>query len=243
MLYSPRVMDTPVDTCSMLVTHKAFLRILLKMKWLAVFSLFLLLCAFPAQAQPASEAPPDGSASADELAAFLDLFFAERMETLHIPGVVFAVVKDGDVFFKKGYGYADVEARTPVDPDATLFQVASVSKLFTATALMQLVEQGRVDLHTDVNHYLKQVQLDPAFGEPVTPAHLLTHTGGFDERNIGYIARDAATVRPLGTYLADRMPPRALPPGTVTSYMARTPLAAFFNIPLFCATQGRGDLR
>ncbi len=188
------------------------------MKWLALLSLFLLVCAFPAQAEPASATPPDGPASVDELAAFLDLFFAERMATLHIPGVVYVMVKDSAVFFKKGYGHADVEARTPVDPDATLFQVASVSKLFTATALMQLVEQGRVDLHTDVNHYLQQVQLDPAFGEPVTPAHLLTHTGGFDERNIGYMARDAASVRPLGTYLADRMPPRSLPPGTVTSY-------------------------
>ena len=136
------------------------------MKWLALLSLFLRLCAFPAQAQPASATPRDGPASADELAAFLDLFFAERMATLHIPGVVYVMVKDSAVFFTKGYGYADVEARTPVDPDATLFQVASVSKLFTATALMQLVEQGRVDLHTDVNHYLQQVQLDPAFGEP-----------------------------------------------------------------------------
>ena len=195
------------------------------MRRFLLLSVFFLFFPATAHAQPATTPASDttqaarpGPASPEDVAAFLDPFFAEQMEDLHVPGAVFVMVRDGEIFFKKGYGYADIEARVPVDPDETLFQVASVSKLFTATAVMQMAEQGRVDLHADVNRYLQQVQIEEAFGEPVTLAQLLTHTGGFDERNIGYVARDAASVPPLGAYLAARMPPRMLPPGTVTSY-------------------------
>lgn len=159
-------------------------------------------------------APPQPA----DVSAFLDAFFEAQMEALHVPGAVFLMVRDSTVLVTKGYGYADLEANRRVNPATTLFQVASVSKLFTATAVMQMVEQGRVNLDADVNQYLQTIQVEPAFGEPVTLAHLLTHTAGFDERYIGYAARDAASVRPLGTYLADRMPPRTIPPGTVISY-------------------------
>ena len=153
-----------------------------------------------------------------EVSVFLDAFFETQMEALHVPGAVFLMVRDSTLLVAKGYGYADLEANRRVDPATTLFQVASVSKLFTATAVMQMVEQGQVNLDADVNQYLQTLQVEHAFEEPVTLARLLTHTAGFDERNIGYAARDAASVRPLGTYLADRMPPHTIPPGTVISY-------------------------
>lgn len=155
---------------------------------------------------------------ADEVESFMDGFFGEHMEDLRIPGAVVTVVKDSTILFKKGYGFADLERNVLVDPDTTLFQVASISKLFTATAVMQVAEQGAVDLHTDVNQYLQQFKLEDAFDAPVTLAHLLTHTGGFDERNIGYIARDAASKPTLSDYLSERMPPRTMPPGEATSY-------------------------
>jgi CubicO group peptidase (beta-lactamase class C family) len=150
--------------------------------------------------------------------AFLDKFFREKMQERHVPGAVFVLVKDGRTIFAKGFGYADRERKLPVVPDKTTFRVASVSKLFTATAVMQQYERGRLRLDEDVNHYLHGFQLKEPFPEPVTLANLLTHTGGFDERIIGTTVRTRAEVRPLGQYLAARMPACSLPPGDVISY-------------------------
>jgi CubicO group peptidase (beta-lactamase class C family) len=155
---------------------------------------------------------------AKDLEAFADQFFQEKLAERHVPGAVFVVVKDGRIVFAKGFGYAERERQTPVIPDKTTFRVASVSKLFTATAVMQLVEQGRLSLNEDVNHYLKSFQLREPFPRPVTLANLLTHTGGFDERTIGTSARTRADIQPLGAYLAARMPACAVPPGDVISY-------------------------
>jgi CubicO group peptidase (beta-lactamase class C family) len=150
--------------------------------------------------------------------AFLDQFFREKMAERHVPGAVFVLVKDGRVTVVKGFGYANREAQLPVVPGQTAFRVASVSKLFTATAVMQLVERGQLRLDEDVNHYLHAFQLKNAFPKPVTLATLLTHTGGFDERTIGTVARTRADVQPLGPYLASWMPACSLPPGDVISY-------------------------
>jgi len=189
--------------------------------------LALLLSALPCSAQEAPAEPnqtapsglyQQGPTDPRELKASFDPFFAEQMEKLHIPGAVFLVVKDGEIFFTKGYGFADLENKRPVVPHETLFRVGSISKLFTATAVMQLAERGLLNLDDDVNKYLTLFQLEASYPKPVTVANLLTHTGGFDNRVIGYVARSAAAVAPLGSYLAARMPPRVLPPGEMFSY-------------------------
>ena len=89
-----------------------------------------------------------------ELEAFLDELAASQMQEHHIAGMAISVVKDGEPFFAKGYGYADLEQGIPVHPEQTIFRIGSISKLFTWTAVMQLVEQGVLDLDTDVNTYL-----------------------------------------------------------------------------------------
>jgi len=161
-----------------------------------------------------AEAPTDPM----ELASFLDGFFASAMDRYHVPGLVFVMVKDGKPFLAKGYGFADLETHRKIDPDKTLFRVASVSKLFTATAVMQLVEQGKLNLNEDVNLYIPNFQLSESFPQPVTLLHLLTHTAGFDERVFGVAVKRPSDLRPLGDYLAERMPRRVLPPGDVFSY-------------------------
>lgn len=153
-----------------------------------------------------------------ELEAFLDGYLAEQMAALHIPGVTFVLVKDGELFFAKGYGYANLENQIPVVPDKTVFCAGSVGKLFTSTAVMQLVERGLISLDDDVNQYLDLFQIEDTYPEPVTFAHLLTHTGGFDEREVGIWVKDTSEVMPLGEYLAAAMPPRVRPPGQVTQY-------------------------
>ncbi|MEM9274743.1 MAG: serine hydrolase domain-containing protein [Cyanobacteria bacterium P01_F01_bin.143] len=156
--------------------------------------------------------------SSQELETWLDEFMAEQMEKSHIPGVTFSLVQNGELFFAKGYGYADLEQQIPVLADRTLFRVGSISKLFTATAIMQLVEQGLLNLDDDVNKYLSDFQLENNYSQPITIANLLTHTAGFDERLIGISTLEASGIMPLGKYLGSRMPARVLPPGKVMSY-------------------------
>jgi CubicO group peptidase (beta-lactamase class C family) len=134
------------------------------------------------------------------------------MQEHHMPGAVFALVKDGKLLFTKGYGFADLENHKPVIPDRTLFRMASISKLFTATAVMQLYEKELINLDDDVNKHLTLFKIDDTFPQPVTIANLLTHTGGFDERMIGKETTDESKVIPLGPYLARYMPPRYAPP-------------------------------
>ena len=124
-----------------------------------------------------------GSGFAAELAtadieSWLDGLLPYALESGNVAGAVVVVVKDGRVLLQKGYGYADVEARAPVDPQRTLFRVGSVAKLVTDTAIMQLVEQGKLDLDADVNTYL-DFEVPAAFDKPVTLRNLMTHTGGF----------------------------------------------------------------
>jgi CubicO group peptidase (beta-lactamase class C family) len=179
--------------------------------------LFLLPVFAPTQPVSALELPAD-PANPDDLAAFFDAFVIEGLETYTLPGVAVAVVAGGAPVFAKGYGYADVEQGIPVDAQTTLFDVGSVAKLFTFTAVMQLVEEGRLDLHADVNDYLTRFQVPATFPEPVTAAHLLTHTSGFDEWDIGAAARTSDEVLPVCTYLAERLPPRVRPPGEIIAY-------------------------
>lgn len=135
-----------------------------------------------------------------------------------IPSAVAAVVQDTSVVFAGGYGTADLSSGRPPEPARTLYRVGSITKLFTATAALQLVEQGRVALHTDVNRYLKDLQIPDRFDAPITLHHLLTHTPGFEERFVGMGVRDSSERLSLGTYLRRELPRRVRPPGTVASY-------------------------
>jgi CubicO group peptidase (beta-lactamase class C family) len=161
---------------------------------------------------------PQGQIDPADLAAFLDEFFDQNLEELSVPGAAIVVVKDGEVLLSKGYGFADLERQIPVDPEQTIMRVGSVSKLFTATAAMQLVEQGLLDLDTDVNQYLNALQIPEDYSEPVTLDQLLTHTAGFEDRIIGTVTHSAAELLPLGEYLEGNAPKRVLEPGSVHSY-------------------------
>lgn len=149
----------------------------------------------------------------EELEDFLDGVMSTQLEGHHIPGATVAVIKDGELFFAKGYGYADLKNREPVVADETLFRVGSVGKPFTATAVMQLVEEGKLDLNADVNTYLKDFKIPVTYPQPITLHHLLTHTAGFEDRYKGIKARNASEMRPLGKFLAEDMPARVRPPG------------------------------
>ncbi|MFL1432930.1 MULTISPECIES: serine hydrolase domain-containing protein, partial [unclassified Nocardiopsis] len=176
--------------------------------------------AAPEPAHVPDAAAPTAELTGPDLDAWLDGLIPAALDGAGIPGAAVSVVHDGELLTARGYGYADTGADggapVPVDPEDTLFRVGSVSKLFTATAVMQLVEQGRVDLDTDVHEYI-DFTIPTAFDEPITVRHLLTHTPGFEEAVQGLILPDGAEPD-LGEVLKADPPEQIYPPGTVPAY-------------------------
>ena len=175
---------------------------------------------------PAPQAPTAGESkvtepphelTAEDVHAFLDGFVPMQLEREDIAGAVVLVVKDGAILFAKGYGYSDVEKKNPVTVDATLFRPGSISKLFTWTAVMQLVEQGKLDLDRDVNEYL-DFKIPAKFGKPITLRNIMTHTPGFEEQVKDLITEDAAPSATLRQHLVNHIPERIFPPGTTPAY-------------------------
>jgi CubicO group peptidase (beta-lactamase class C family) len=148
--------------------------------------------------------------------AWLDGFMPFTLESNDIAGAVVVIVKDGQVLTQRGFGYADIAARRRVDPATTMFRAGSISKLFTWTAVMQLVEQGKLDLDADVNQYL-DFRIPPYRGQPITLRNLMTHTPGFEEAIKGGI-RFSGAVPPLSEVLKSLLPARVYAPGSTPAY-------------------------
>ncbi|MFC4104201.1 serine hydrolase [Paenibacillus xanthanilyticus] len=175
-----------------------------------------LAAAASSAAASASLGPKD----AKEVEAFLDAFFAQESVKAKASGVAVSIVKDGKLLASKGYGIADKASGTKVDPEKTVFRIASVSKICTATAVMQLVEQGKISLTDNIEKHLGGYKVVNPFGKPVTIEMLLTHTTGFEVREptADNILNDpAAKPRTLEEQVKLVFPPVVREPGT--SYM------------------------
>ena len=153
-----------------------------------------------------------------EFTDFVNNFFEQQLSEKNIPGAVISVVKDGEVFFTNGYGYANLEKEIPVDADTSLFRVASLSKLITVTAAMQLYERGALDIDSDVNKYLEDWQIENPYSEAVTPARMMMHTDGTTQRLVGLGAKTHSKMQSLAQYLPKYMPPINYTPGKFYSY-------------------------
>ncbi len=177
------------------------------------FLLAALLVLLPLAGRAAE---PAHALTAEDIGAFFDGMMSQRIERDDIAGGAVAVVKDGQLLFEKGYGYADVAARSPVVPDRTLFGIGSVSKLFVGTAVMQLVEAGKLDLDADAAKYL-DFPLHLSFPEPVTLRELLSHSAGFEENGKD---QDDPPGEPsqLGPFLRTHQPRQIFHPGTRAAY-------------------------
>jgi CubicO group peptidase (beta-lactamase class C family) len=171
-----------------------------------------------AQAAVATSAAAGGHVlTAEDAAAWLDGYMPYALHSGDVAGAVVVIVKNGEVLTEKGYGYADVAKQTPVDPKRTLFRFGSTSKLFTWTAVMQLVEQGKIDLDADVNRYL-DFAVPARDGKPVTMRNLMTHTAGFEERLSGLIGVESDGITSLDRFLKSYVPPRIFAPGGTPAY-------------------------
>lgn len=206
---------------------------------------------------PASSAPlpirvaTPGSVNRDDMEAFLDTALPRQMEDEHIAGAAVAVVRDGTLLTARGYGYADVERKQSVIADQTIFLTGSTGKLFTWTAVMQLVEQGKLDLDADVNTYL-DFPIPATYPAPIRLKHLMSHSAGFEDRAF-FFARDPGELLPLGQYLARNTPKRVRPPGILSAYsnygaalagyiverVARKPFAHYVADHIFAPLQMR----
>ncbi len=171
----------------------------------------------PAEKQLVPAGAAQHELTGTDLEAFLDGMMPSQLEREDIAGAVISVVKDGKVIFAKGYGYSDVEKRTPVTADATLFRPGSISKLFTWTSVMQLAEQGKLDLDKDVNEYL-DFKIPTAYVKPITLNNIMTHTAGFEEVGRDLFVADAQHMYPLDRFLKNHVPDRIFPPGVIPAY-------------------------
>ena len=119
------------------------------------FLLVVAICTSAVFAQELATGPTDPV----ELEAFMDGLIGAHLEAYNIAGATVSVVKDGALFFGKGYGYADINEKKRVTADETLFRIGSISKLFVWTAIMQLVEQEKLDLQADINTFLTDFKI------------------------------------------------------------------------------------
>src|SRR5690242_15512963 len=159
--------------------------------------LLLLLSSVPSFSEGNNQPTP---LTASDVGAFLDGFLPMQLEREDIAGAVVVIVKDGQILFAKGYGFSDSAKRKPVSVENTLFRPGSISKLFTWTSVMQLVEQGKLDLDRDINDYL-DFKIPATYPKPITLRNVMTHTPGFEETAQELFVADAKDMKPIGTYV------------------------------------------
>jgi CubicO group peptidase (beta-lactamase class C family) len=189
--------------------------------FLRLFVVFasVLLFVQGGSAQTNKAAPPTGVATLtpSDLDNWLAGFMDGAMKSNQIVGAQVVVVKDGKIFLQRGYGYADYAKKIPVDPENTLFRPGSISKLFTWTAVMQLVEQGKINLDTDINAYL-DFKIVGKNGKRITVRHLMTHRAGFEDPIKTGVLYETRLLHPLGTDLKGFVPARIYEPGGIPAY-------------------------
>jgi len=126
--------------------------------------------------------------SSGNVEAWLDEVLPAALERERVVGATVSVVANGEIIAARGYGSVDSadDAAQTVDAESSLFRIGSISKVFTATIVMQLVEEGELDLDAPVRDVL-DFSLPTSFDEPITMRHLLTHTAGFEDELAGLI--------------------------------------------------------
>jgi len=165
-------------------------------------------------------APPQ--LTPEDVTAFLDGFLPLQLQRDDVAGVTISITQNGQTLIQKGYGYADWKKKTAVDPVTTTFRPGSISKTFTYVSMMQLVEQGKLDLDADVSKYI-DFTINPGGAgignAPITLRNLCTHTAGFEEE-LHDFGSDKSGKLPigLGDFLKRNQPKRFAAPGKALAY-------------------------
>lgn len=151
------------------------------------------------------------------LNSFMEGLIVSKLSANNIAGATACIVKDGEILLLDGYGYSDLDDRNSVDPAETMFRIGSISKMFTWLAVMQMVEQDKLDLDDDINQYIADFQIPETFEEPITMTHLMSHAPGFEDIVTGLFAEELIH-KPLSELLQKQMPARVIPPGNYAAY-------------------------
>lgn len=197
-------------------------------KKVGIFVLFLLLIIWPAEKMKAAETSTPSGIPFQNLEEFVDKYVEDYIGT-SVAGASIVILKEGEIVLSKGYGYSDVSKKVPVDPASTVFEWGSISKLVVWTAVMQLVEEGKLDLNADIQSYLPDNFLSKlTFSEPITMLHLMNHNAGFEDRvfDLGFASETQVKSLEEGLRIAE--PRQVYRPGEVVAYSNySTSLAAF----------------
>lgn len=170
---------------------------LMRYKTLQCFLAALIMIAFLAPAAYASGTPDAYEASANAV--------SEKYIGKTVPGACVVISEHDNSVFAKGYGFADLENNTAIDPETTVFEWGSISKTFVWVSVMQLVEDRKVDLETDIRTYLPDSFLkNLRFAEPVTLLHLMNHTAEFEEKLLDLRYYSASEEIPFKEVLCSR---------------------------------------
>lgn len=180
-----------------------------------VVGMFILLntCSIFAQSKANLDFLDNG-----DLEKFINRYIEDKRDEHKIPGVAVSVVENSDIVFLQGYGLADIENNVAIDPEKTLFRMASLAKLFTVIGTLQLVDSGEINLDDDVNMYLGDIKIKNTFEEPITIRHLLTHTEGLEAHMINTKTLKEAQINSLKDFLSVYMAKRIMKPGRMITY-------------------------
>lgn len=153
----------------------------------------------------------------EDIKEFIENTVPKQLERYNIAGASVSVVKDGEELFTKAYGYRNISEGLKADSN-TMFRIGSVTKLFTWTAIMQLVEQGKLNLDDDISKYLDDIKLGGNYKEPITIKHLMTHTAGIEDKfsNL-FMSRDEEIPSLKEALLKDKRN-RIFKPGEIVAY-------------------------
>lgn len=155
-----------------------------------------------------------------ELVQIIETNIDTLMSEFKVPGAVISVVKDGKLFYTAGIGKENIEDDKSIDPERSQFRVASITKTFTAIAILQLVEDGKLDLHADIRTYLPEGQYPWDAEESFTIHHLLTHTTGMETSEFR-ISQAAVDAKSLDVMIKTSICDQIFTPGEVFYYSNR----------------------
>src|SRR5699024_8440719 len=146
-----------------------------------------------------------------------------------VAGATIIAIKDNQIVLSKGYGYADIENQIPMDPEITVLEWGSITKLFVWVSAMQLAEQGELDLEKDIRIYLPEGFLTKLkFDEPITMLNLMHHNAGFEEYIFDLLFDSPEHLQSLEESLRVAEPEQVYKPGEVVAYSNySTSLAAY----------------
>ncbi|MEK3885832.1 serine hydrolase domain-containing protein [Paenibacillus sp. PL2-23] len=162
----------------------------------------------------------------------MQYFSEEKLEEHHLTAAAMAVVHNGKTVYSKAFGKPNIDQDTAATTDETMFRIGSISKTVVATAVMQLVEQGKLDMNTDINDYLTTFQIPETFSEPITLHHLLTHTSGLEEVYLNTVSLHYENRLPLEDYVKEYLPKRIREPGKAIAYINFGPTLAAYLVQL-----------